>query len=329
MLNRYRTSTTSTLALATFAVLAIMTPGAAQVGGIRSKIKPPAGKAAGTPPEQGGTVVLTADVVSQLLKGLKAGQAERALAAKEDTPYGRFKTAETAFAVAQPKCEAAKESFPQRGAANPKLADKQAALTQKMVAAMEKHDQRMVTIYNDSAMAIIDPSCIVKKPELPRDLYDAEREVEVRAEQKEVKASGLTAGEYAMSKEKTYAVLGADPASDISASERAAVSARAAELRPLLGFQEPAPAAQATASVSDTAPTAPAPEASPQISAEMNARAQDMSACMTKNMQAHQAEIEALAKRAQAAQKAKDMAKTMAIADTIQQLQMAGCMGGR
>ena len=42
-------------------------------------------------------------------------------------------------------------------------------------------------------------------------------------------------------------------------------------------------------------------------------------------MQNHQAEIEALGKRAQQAQEASDMERLMAIADTLQQIQMAGC----
>jgi hypothetical protein len=49
---------------------------------------------------------------------------------------------------------------------------------------------------------------------------------------------------------------------------------------------------------------------------------------MTRNLQSHQAELEALGKRAEAAQAAGDTERLMAIADTLQQLQMAGC-GGR
>lgn len=48
---------------------------------------------------------------------------------------------------------------------------------------------------------------------------------------------------------------------------------------------------------------------------------------MVKNAQSHQAQLEALGKRAQAAQQAGDQAKMMALADTIQQIQLAGCMG--
>ena len=50
-----------------------------------------------------------------------------------------------------------------------------------------------------------------------------------------------------------------------------------------------------------------------------------MNACMTRNIQNHQAELEALGKRAEAAQAAGDTQKLMAIADTLQQIQMAGC----
>jgi membrane protein insertase Oxa1/YidC/SpoIIIJ len=46
---------------------------------------------------------------------------------------------------------------------------------------------------------------------------------------------------------------------------------------------------------------------------------------MMKNMQKHQPEIEALAQRAEEAQSAGDQTKLMAIADTLQRLQMGGC----
>ena len=50
-----------------------------------------------------------------------------------------------------------------------------------------------------------------------------------------------------------------------------------------------------------------------------------MSECMMKNTEKHQPEIEALAKRAEAAQSAGNQQKLMAIADTLQRLQMGGC----
>ena len=47
--------------------------------------------------------------------------------------------------------------------------------------------------------------------------------------------------------------------------------------------------------------------------------------CNAKNAKKHEKEIEALGERAQAAAEANDVAKAMAIADTIRQLQSAGC----
>ena len=311
------------LSLFALTALTLTTPVSAQLGGLRKKIKkettPDANAAA---PAQGGTVVLTTDVVNQLLTGLKAGQAERSAAGKEDTPYGRYERAQTVYREAKPKCEAAQASWPQRAVANQKLADKYSALTEKMVAAMEKQDQRTAAIYQDSAMAIMDPSCVVKEPKQPDGYYEAVRAVDARAEKAEVKASGLGAGELAHAKERAIAILqGSTPPGDASASEKSAVSAKAAELKPALGMREqvaeapkpePEPAAVAT----------PAP-ATPQ----MASGGSDMGACMAKNTQTHQAEIEALGKRAEAAQKAGDQARLMALADTLQRIQMAGCGG--
>jgi uncharacterized membrane protein (DUF106 family) len=61
------------------------------------------------------------------------------------------------------------------------------------------------------------------------------------------------------------------------------------------------------------------------VDPQTQAAATSMGNCMAKNVQSHQAEIEALGKRAQAAQKAGDQSKLMALADTMQQIQMAGC----
>jgi hypothetical protein len=55
------------------------------------------------------------------------------------------------------------------------------------------------------------------------------------------------------------------------------------------------------------------------------AGAAELNACMMKNLQRHQAELEALAKRMQAAQATGDSRKLMAMADTLQRIQMAGC----
>jgi hypothetical protein len=331
----HRTATAFRLAMATLVALAITTPASAQFG-LKKRIKAKTAeegisKATGgrtndanaEAPAQGGTIVLTTEVVNQLLTGLKAGQVELQAAAHENTPYGHYKKAEAAYDEAKPKCEAAQATFPQRAAANQKLSDKYSAMTQKMVDAMQKQDQKRAAIYQDSAMSMMDPSCVVKQPEQPKDYYEAQRAAEVQAEKAEVKASGMTGGELAMVKERATAILQGATPSDASASEKAAVSAKSAELKPLLGFKEPI-AARATKPAPAPAP-APAAATAPAPDPQTSAMASKMGECMSKNMQAHQAEIEALGKRAQAAQKTQDQAALMAIADTMQQIQMAGC----
>jgi hypothetical protein len=329
-----------TLAVAVLA-LGITTPAWAQFGGLKKRLKATAGQegaskaadaATGAAPEVpgeaapagnpgGGMIVLSEDVVNRLLAGLEAGQTEREAAAKEDTPYGRFKRAEAAYAEAQPKCQAAQQTFSQRMAGDQKVMDKYSALVEKMVAAQGKGDQKLVTAYQDSAMAMQDPSCVVKQPRQPDGYYDAQRDLDVRAEQQELKTSGYSRSELAMIKERTEAILrGATAPGDASPAEKAAVSARAAELKPLLGIRDQ-PAARAQKPAPAPAPVpAPAPAA-----AQTSPGASGMNACMTRNIQNHQAELEALGKRAEAAQAAGDTQKLMAIADTLQQIQMAGC----
>ena len=132
--------------------LSIATPASAQFGGLKKKLKSataPATDAAAAPEQAtaaaapaGGTVVLTDDVVDQLIAGLKAGQAQREAAAKADTPYGRYQQALAAYEVAKPKCEAAQQTFPNRMAADDKLGTKYSAYVDKMVAAQTKGDQK-------------------------------------------------------------------------------------------------------------------------------------------------------------------------------------------
>ncbi|HET6577538.1 MAG TPA: hypothetical protein VFG66_04410 [Gemmatimonadales bacterium] len=308
------------LAVAVLA-LSITTPAWAQFGGLKKRLKAAAGQEGAAPAGNpgGGTIVLSEDVVSRLLAGLQAGQTEREAAAKEDTPYGRFKQAEAAYAEAQPKCQAAQQTFSQRMAGDQKVMDKYSALVEKMVAAQGKGDQKLVTAYQDSAMAMQDPSCVVKQPRQPDGYYDAQRELDVRAEQQELKTSGYSRSELAMIKERTEAILrGATPPGDASPAEKAAVSARATELKPLLGIHDQ-PAARAQKPTPAPAP-APAPAA-----AQAPPAASSMNACMMKNTQNHQAELEAIGKRAEAAQAAGDTQKLMALADSLQQIQMAGC----
>ena len=326
------------LAVTTFVALAIAMPASAQYGGFKKRIKGKAAQegvskavapaTAAAPGDSGGTIVLTKNVVNQLLAGLKAGQAEREAAAKEDTPYGRYQKAEAAYAVAQPKCEAAQQSFPVRAGANQKMLDKYSALTEKMVEAQSKGDMKLMAVYQDSAMAMQDPSCTVKKPDQPKDYYEAQRDVDSRAEKAEIKASGFSPGDLAMVKERATAILqGATPPGDASPMEKSAVSAKSAELKPLLGIRDQS-AVRAMKAAPTPAPDAtptPAPAVTPAPDPEMSARASSISACMTKNVQTHQAELEVLEKHAEAAQAAKDTGKLMAIADTVQQIQLAGC----
>ncbi|HJR18019.1 MAG TPA: hypothetical protein VJ808_14305 [Gemmatimonadales bacterium] len=320
------------LAVAILTAFAIATPASAQFGGLKKKVKAKTGQedaargqaanaATGAPAAEGGTIVLTDDVVTQLVEGLKAGQAERDAAAKEDTPYGRYKRGASAYEAAKVKCEAGQQTFYQRAANDQKMLDKYSTLTEKMVAAQGKGDHKLMEIYQDSAMAMQDPSCVVKQPKQPDGYYDAERAIEARAEKQEVEASGLSPRDLAVVKERAAAILqGATAPGGTSPMEKAAVSTRSAELKPLLGLREQPPQVAKTAPVPAPAPT-PAPAAAPQ----MSAAASSLSACVSKNMQSHQAEIEALGQRGQEAQAAGDTDKLMAIADTLQQIQMAGC----
>ena len=319
-----RLAVSARYAVIALAACAIVTPATAQFGGLRKKIKPAVKQETATAPaNDGGMVVLTGEVVDQLLTGLKAGQAERDAAIKEDTPYGRFKRGQTAYEQAKPKCEAAQPAFYQRAATNQKMLDKYNALTEQMVASQGKGDMKRMAIYQDSAMAMMDPSCVVKNPEQPKDYYETERAVEARAEAKEIEASNFSQGEMAMLEERAIAILtNSTPPGGASASEKSAVAAKSAELKPLLGIREPAPV-QAAKPAPEPAP-APTPAAA-QPSPEMSAMAANMSDCMVKNMQKHEAKIEALGKRAEAAQKAGNQQQLMAIADTLQQIQMAGC----
>ena len=309
------------LAIAAFTSLTIATPASAQFGGLKKKIKPAAAQAAAAPADQGGIIVLTDDVVNQLLTGLKAGQAERDAAMKEDTPYGRFKKADAAYEAAKPKCEAAQPGFYQRGAANPKMLDKYQALTDKMVAAQGKGDMKRAAIYQDSAMAMIDPSCIVKQPEQPKDYYEAERAAEGRAEAKEIEASGLSRNDMAQVKERAIAILSnSTPPGGASASEKSAVAAKSSELKPLLGLREPEPVQVADAPSRRRFPQPLSPRRGirgsslqhEQLHGEKHARG-------TKRRSRRWASARKRPRRPAIEQ------KLIAIADTLQRIQTAGC----
>ncbi len=190
-----------------------------------------------------------------------------------------------------------------------------------MTAAQDKGDLKLALIYQDSALAVQDPSCIVKEPEQPKGYYEAQRDLDTRAEKKEIAAAGLSRNDLGMVKERAAAILeGATPPGGASPMEKSAVSARKAELKPLLGIQDQPPV-QAAKPAPAPAPTPTAPAVDPQ----MSAAASNMSACMVKNTQKHEAKLEALGERLEAAEAADNMPKMMAIADTIQRIQMAGC----
>ena len=284
-------------------------------GGRPAKAQPPGG--------DGGMIVLTKDVVHQLLAGLNAAKTVRDGAAREDTPHSRHNKAKAAHAAAQPKCEAAQVAFFQRAATDEKMLAKYNAFNDKAVEAQGKGDTKLVAIYQDSALALQDPSCIVKEPTgVPKGYYEAERELEIRAEQEEMKASKLTRGELAVIKERTIAILqGETPEGGASASEKSAVFAKKAELRQLLGIREKPPV---QAGKPAPAPS-PTPVAATQPSPKMSAAAANMNDCVVKNTLKHEARLEALAERAEAAEAANETGKLMAIADTMQQIQMAGC----
>jgi hypothetical protein len=310
--------------------LTITSPGAAQFGGLKKKLKAaaapeqaaePAQAAEAAPAADGGAgvVVLTPDVVERMIAGLRAGQAERKAAEKEDTPYGRYHRGVSAYEQAKPKCLAGQQSFPNRMAGNDKMSARYSAFVDKMVEAQVRGDTKAQLAWADSGMAMQDPACLVKQPEQPERYYEMQREVETRAEEKSIKTSGFSRAEFAQLRERAEASLRGGP-NDLSESERRAVSSRASELKPALGIQDapqPTPAEPAPA----PAPAQPAPAVPAGTSA--------MQQCMIKNAQKHQKEIEALGQRAQAAQQASNTAALMAIADTLQQLQMAGCTGDR
>jgi hypothetical protein len=306
--------------------VACTTSAAAQFGALKKKLKrqPTADASApaapADPAASGGTIVLTDDVIERFVTGVKAGQAERDRARQENTSYGRYERAQAEYATAKEKCELARQTFPQKMAADEKLMDRYNALADKMVKAQERGDQRAVELYSDSASAMADPSCVVKEPKQPDDYYEAQRAVDARADKQVAKASGFSQGELGLVLERVEGILRGTPPPDASASEKAAVSARAAELRSLLGIEDPAarkakPAAAAPAPAAHPAPAAP----------QMSPAASAMNDCRMKNVQAQQAEIEALGQRAEKAQAAGNTGAMMAIADTLRQIQMAGC----
>ena len=99
-----------------FVAIALMlaAPASAQFGGLKKKVKeatstqaasPAATEAGATGPAPvdatGGTVVLTDQVVAQLIEGMNAAAAEREAAKTGDTPYGRYNKESAAYEAAK------------------------------------------------------------------------------------------------------------------------------------------------------------------------------------------------------------------------------------
>jgi hypothetical protein len=320
-------------------MLGIASPAAAQFGGLKKKLKSAAGQEAAAegqkagvsdapapaqaaPAENaasgGGAVVVTPEGVDHLITGLKAAEAYRQNAKKEDTPYGRYLRASAAYEAAKVKCQEAQPGFINRMSNNEKLANQVSELMDKAMAASGKGDTKGMMAYQDQVLALQDPSCVVKEPTRPDDYNDAQRDIDSTAEQTAAKSSGLTTNEYYWVNERTWLILNGNPPPDISASEKSAVNAKAAELKSLLGIKDE--------TTERAKKPAPAPEPAPAQTVPGMTQAQtDMGTCMTNNAKKHEKEIEALGERAKAAQEAGDMPATLAIADTLRVLQMAGC----
>jgi len=318
----------------------VASPAAAQFGGLKKKLKSAAGQestsegakkagvsdapAAGNADARGGTVVMTPAVVDQLIAGLKAQEAYREDAKKADTPYGRYLKAQQAYKDAQPKCDQEKQDFMKRLQTDEKLQKQYQAIMDKMSAAMDKGDNKAAQEYQRQAAAMMAPSCLVEAPKQPDNMYEMERDIDAKAEEAGQKSSGLSQAEYAMARERGEGILYDAAKPDVSESEKNAVKAKAKELKPLLGIRDPETERATKPAPEPAAAPTPAPTP-PQNPPGMSDDQMDMSRCMAANAQKHEKEIEALGERAKAAQEAGDMPTTMAIADTINQLQMAGC----
>jgi len=339
------------VAAAAALALTLATPASAQFGGLKKKLKAAAAQEgvekvapeAAAPAENaaapaanaparggnvaaGGTLVLDDEVIERLVTGFKAAEAEKEAAKTADTPYGRHSRAVAAYDEAQLKCGKAQTAFGTRMAADQKLSDRYNAFVEKMVAESGKGNQAGYLAYSDSAAIMIDPACAVKKPDQPNDYYDAQRKAEAGAEQKALKSSGLSQADYAQAMERIGMILQGTPPADLSSGEKNAVEKRSKELKKLLGL-EPVPAATRPAPAAAAVDTAPTPPAQPVPT--VSPAQQAMGACYAQNAQKNEARLVELGTRGTAAQEANDMATMMAIADTINRIQSAGCNPGR
>jgi hypothetical protein len=337
------------------ATLAATTPVAAQFGGLKKKasadaaakaaeeaakttgvdpaVVPGAPTAAAAPaagPATQQQLVLTPAVLDRLVAGIKARSAVQEAARKEDTPYGRYhkelaayEKNLAAYKTAKSKCDAAIPGLAQRMAADQKLYDKYNALMEKAMDAAGKRDYERQAEYTYEALGLADPSCKVRQPKdlgQPDDLWDMQRKVDERAEQEALKAAEMSRWEFGKSNDDVIGILSGSPPPDRSPSEKTAVNSRSAELKNLMGLNQPPPAPPAAAA---PAPAAAAPAA---VQGPVMPAGALPSECEVKNIQDHEAEIDALGDRGLAASEAGNNALLMAISDSINRIRMAGCV---
>ncbi len=268
----------------------------------------------------GGTLVLDDAVIGRLIKGMRAANAYREDAKKANTPYGRHMQAKAAYTEAKAKCDAAMQSYTSRMSGNPKLAEKNAdktgVYTDKMIAAQQKGDTAAQRMWADSMALIFDPACVVKEPQQPSDYYDQQQAVEQGAAQAELAASELDGRESGQAKDRAIAIIQDAPPPDVSPSEQQAVSKREKELKDLMGLTPP----PETRAEKPAPPPPPAPAAAP-----VDTALQAASECRGRNAQKNEKEVERLGKLAAAAADAGDVARAMVYADSINQIQSAGC----
>jgi hypothetical protein len=284
------------------------------------KAKPAAAPAAAA---TGGTLVLDDEVIERLIKGMRAAKQYRDDAKKANTPYGRHVQAKAAYAEAQPKCEAERQTYVTRMTADPKLQKKSEVYMERFLgflAAQQKQDTAAARSWGDS-MAILQggPACAVKDPPQPNDFHDQQQVVEQGAQEAELKASEFDGRESGTAKDRAIAIIQDQPPPDVSPSEQQAVDKREKELKDLMGLNPPpetrTPKPAPAAAAAPAAPAAPAVDPAQQAASE----------CIANNAKKNEKEIERLGNLAAAAANANDVAKAMAYADSINRIQSAGC----
>ncbi|HKV73230.1 MAG TPA: hypothetical protein VJN95_01825 [Gemmatimonadales bacterium] len=282
---------------------------AAQFGGLKKKAAQAAGAATGvapantpgkaTPPPE-----VTPVIVDHYLAGIKAGEAERARLAQGNTPAGQYYAAVDAKKKHDKYCAEYQE--------------KQMAEYQRLIAAAK---------YDSSALVMQkkDPSCQTYAADPKEPSFDELAKAKGSQDSAAAAAAGVDVSQWAGLNEwipvAVYQMVNSPDQNDQllasnfskKVSEISALRARQADLATALNIRGPerqkkeAPAAMA-------APAAPAAGAAGAAGTQGDAN------CYSTEMQKNQPALEALGKRAEAAQKKGDNASMMAIADTIQQL---------